>query len=231
MTYYVPFNNAVPPLIERCHIQGMPVMRFALGSAVSFAVLLWMLPPGEGLRCRDGWPSQSIGLAGACSYHGGVQRRVDWRLLPISIIALLAGAGTASLAKKAKPVRPVPDDARMADGEQDPRCPACGSAMKLRIAKRGKNAGEYFLGCERYPQCYGANDATNRVIAKDLRRQIAQAGLPVPLDATDDEVIETTRLYAADLPDLKLPERWREESAARRANSIEMPPAAPFPEG
>ena len=205
-------------------------MRFALGAAPSFAFMLWMLPPGDAPRCRDGWASPSIGQAGACSHHGGVDRTVDWRVLPISVIAILAGAGVVSLTRQ--PDRPLAKARPVAaEYEQEPRCPACGSNMKLRIAKRGKNAGEYFLGCDRYPQCYGAMDAPNHVIAQDLRRQIAALGLPVPLDATDDEVIETTRQYAADLPDLKLPERWREESAARRVSLSETPPVAPSPEG
>lgn len=33
------------------------------------------------------------------------------------------------------------------------KCPACGSAMVLRNAKRGKNAGNQFWGCSEYPQC------------------------------------------------------------------------------
>lgn len=34
-------------------------------------------------------------------------------------------------------------------------CPICGSAMVTRIAKKGANAGESFLGCTRYPNCRG----------------------------------------------------------------------------
>jgi restriction system protein len=32
-------------------------------------------------------------------------------------------------------------------------CPACGSNMVHRVAKRGANAGQAFLGCSRYPDC------------------------------------------------------------------------------
>lgn len=32
-------------------------------------------------------------------------------------------------------------------------CPACGSQMKLRTAKRGRNAGGQFWGCSNYPSC------------------------------------------------------------------------------
>ena len=34
-------------------------------------------------------------------------------------------------------------------------CPRCGSAMTIRIAKRGANAGLSFYGCTRYPACEG----------------------------------------------------------------------------
>ena len=37
-------------------------------------------------------------------------------------------------------------------------CPACGSAMKKRVAKRGANAGNEFWGCTTYPACKGTRD-------------------------------------------------------------------------
>lgn len=36
-----------------------------------------------------------------------------------------------------------------------PACPACGAAMKKRVAKRGGNAGGEFWGCIQYPVCKG----------------------------------------------------------------------------
>jgi restriction system protein len=35
----------------------------------------------------------------------------------------------------------------------DPSCPKCGSEMKLREVKKGKNAGNKFWGCCNFPQC------------------------------------------------------------------------------
>ncbi|WP_028865217.1 nuclease-related domain-containing protein [Psychromonas aquimarina] len=35
----------------------------------------------------------------------------------------------------------------------EPVCPKCGSAMTLRVAKKGKNAGNQFWGCTNFPQC------------------------------------------------------------------------------
>jgi restriction system protein len=34
-------------------------------------------------------------------------------------------------------------------------CPRCGSEMVRRIATRGPNKGNAFLGCSRYPTCKG----------------------------------------------------------------------------
>jgi restriction system protein len=38
---------------------------------------------------------------------------------------------------------------------QVPTCPKCGSEMKLRIAKKGKYAGQEFWGCLKFPDCRG----------------------------------------------------------------------------
>ena len=34
-------------------------------------------------------------------------------------------------------------------------CPKCSSPMVKRVAKRGPNAGQEFMGCSRYPKCRG----------------------------------------------------------------------------
>jgi restriction system protein len=39
--------------------------------------------------------------------------------------------------------------------EIPPKCPICQGSMKLRTAKRGKNAGSQFWGCSRFPDCHG----------------------------------------------------------------------------
>lgn len=36
-----------------------------------------------------------------------------------------------------------------------PSCPKCGSEMKKRMARKGPNAGKYFYGCSRWPNCNG----------------------------------------------------------------------------
>lgn len=37
----------------------------------------------------------------------------------------------------------------------NPSCPRCGSSMQRRLAGRGRNAGNFFWGCTRYPNCKG----------------------------------------------------------------------------
>lgn len=37
-------------------------------------------------------------------------------------------------------------------------CPRCGSSMVRRLARRGRNAGNYFWGCSRYPSCKGTRN-------------------------------------------------------------------------
>ena len=39
-----------------------------------------------------------------------------------------------------------------------PACPACGAAMKKRVAKRGGNTGGEFWGCVQYPACKGTRN-------------------------------------------------------------------------
>ena len=37
----------------------------------------------------------------------------------------------------------------------DNACPDCGSSMVIRVAKFGKNKGNEFLGCSKFPKCRG----------------------------------------------------------------------------
>lgn len=49
---------------------------------------------------------------------------------------------------------PRPDAALSAN----PACPKCGSAMVRRTAKSGRNAGNEFWGCAKYPSCRGVRN-------------------------------------------------------------------------
>ena len=39
-----------------------------------------------------------------------------------------------------------------------PNCPSCSSAVKLREARRGANAGQKFWGCPNFPECRGTRN-------------------------------------------------------------------------
>lgn len=39
------------------------------------------------------------------------------------------------------------------ESESTPDCPKCGESMVIRTAKRGKNVGEQFWGCSKFPKC------------------------------------------------------------------------------
>lgn len=64
--------------------------------------------------------------------------------------ANLASNSTTSPARA--PAGPIRNPAR-AGGS--PKCPKCGSGMRLRLASKGRNAGHNFWGCSRYPGCKG----------------------------------------------------------------------------
>ena len=48
--------------------------------------------------------------------------------------------------------RPPRTAAKSAAG---PKCPSCGSAMLVRVARQGSQAGKAFWGCPRFPDCRG----------------------------------------------------------------------------
>ena len=47
-----------------------------------------------------------------------------------------------------------------------PHCPICNNAMVKRRARKGANAGQFFWGCSRYPDCRGTREATKSEITK-----------------------------------------------------------------
>ena len=76
-------------------------------------------------------------------------------------IRLVDGDGLADLVAAIQEERQIEN--RLAEAFDSTRgspltaqgCPACGSAMVRRVAKRGRNAGQPFWGCSRYPGCRG----------------------------------------------------------------------------
>ena len=41
------------------------------------------------------------------------------------------------------------------DKQSEQICPKCGSEMRMRVGKKGENAGNKFLGCSTFPKCRG----------------------------------------------------------------------------
>ncbi len=107
---------------------------------VCYSGFRWMLGPAT---CRDGWASSSIGIQGACSWHGGVDRSKDtFAFFGATGAVFAVGAGIARWARR----HPGSDGGSTL-------CHLCGAPMRRRIAKRGKYAGRSFLGCSRFPRC------------------------------------------------------------------------------
>ena len=116
------------------------------------------LEPIPDRTCRDGWESPSIGIIGACSHHGGVRPRPESRtskwffsiLSGLAVFILACGSGDSNESKSSdlptKVTGNIPPATRV-------NCPKCGQEMKLRLARKGKNAGSRFWGCTRFPQC------------------------------------------------------------------------------
>ncbi|MFQ5811379.1 MAG: topoisomerase DNA-binding C4 zinc finger domain-containing protein, partial [Armatimonadota bacterium] len=59
-------------------------------------------------------------------------------------------------------------------------CPACGSPMRLRTARRGPNAGSQFWGCSRYPACKATVEFTPTAPDADPPNQTTSASAAPP---------------------------------------------------
>lgn len=133
--------------------------------------------PAKETTCRDGWHSPSIGRAGACSHHGGVDR--SWGLRTwLLILGLPAGwwvgaqipKGLESIHEKGKAKdrqRTIDQydaqlkeqkrsiEARLQNRELMDRaeCPKCSMPLSIGILHRGRDAGEVTLRCSDWMKC------------------------------------------------------------------------------
>lgn len=87
-------------------------------------------------------------LAGAQTKLATAER--DLRLLEVPVPPRNRAARASSPGTSA-PTAPSPASSTASA----PTCPQCGSPMRRRVAKRGRNAGGTFWGCSRYPTCKG----------------------------------------------------------------------------
>lgn len=65
------------------------------------------------------------------------------------------GAPAADEAAPAPAVTKPEPELKLAPSEPaaSPACPTCGAPMARRVARQGKNAGQAFWGCSRFPEC------------------------------------------------------------------------------
>lgn len=118
------------------------------------------------VTCKDGWASPSIGRQGACSWHGGVDRTRQnlafWGSVILGFVAY--GLINVKTIIEATKIWGEPPSAETKDNPAKPKpaCPLCGRPMVPRLAKRGRNTGNLFFGCSRYPACRGTRNIKDR---------------------------------------------------------------------
>ena len=114
------------------------------------------------VQCKQ-WRQQSVGVKTVRELYGVMtQRRAKGAIIVTagdfteeatrfareSGVRLVSGRQLQALVAGVHPMDDQP-------AENSPSCPRCGSPMVLRTARRGRSAGQQFLGCTRYPQCQG----------------------------------------------------------------------------
>jgi restriction system protein len=71
---------------------------------------------------------------------------------------LINGPKLWEMVKGVQRSSPKEEAAPSSPSQSVPACPSCGSAMTLRLAKKGAKAGQKFWGCSGYPLCTGTRD-------------------------------------------------------------------------
>lgn len=93
--------------------------------------------------CEDGWRSSSIGIQGACSHHGGVERDpLRYFVVPSGLMVGFLTYGYISGLGFVRRGREKYERAGKIF------CPRCGSEMKIKNGRYGR-----FYGCRSYPKC------------------------------------------------------------------------------
>lgn len=162
--------------------------------------------------CSDGTTTTSRGR-GTCSWHGGVGMQPEKRIL---WWVFLASVGvwayrcfrthpqpkptrtTTPLPPKPLPT-PSPNHSTMRKERRPPQnglppCPSCGAEMKERVAKRGRNRGNRFLGCTSFPECRGtlpySLPTTQSIRDEHAHISVGWGGEPEFFSTTNHESVE-----------------------------------------
>ncbi|MBI5957525.1 MAG: DUF2726 domain-containing protein [Chloroflexi bacterium] len=100
----------------------------------------------EDRRERDEFVNKVFQAAGLPLIHIQAKRAYSTTELG-AMLAPHLGGKVESVAASAPTAQPVTIQS------ESPHCPKCGTAMVLRTAKSGANAGSQFWGCSNYPTC------------------------------------------------------------------------------
>lgn len=161
------FRMSQQSMSPQKHPNIFPTIIVFLVSWVIFLILI------GGAVCSDGWHSGSIGRSGACSHHGGVRswpnvlaffgsiiiafkfHKFRNRNTPSSSHNINSSPLSESSPRPAPNPEPPSQKIKRDIDKKSNSCLRCGSNMVLRTAKKGRNTGNKFWGCSRYPRCKG----------------------------------------------------------------------------
>lgn len=157
-----------------------------------FIVMMLILGSGS---CSDGFMSSSIGRRGACSHHGGVSVLSKMSFpLSLTVSGLIASWLFSMLSKENTETKESSRDLKsnsenlnqgsnittlnimpqkniQKNRSLSNKCPRCKSKLVLRTAKRGRNSGNKFWGCSRYPRCRGTRPYVGNEMSKANDKQ------------------------------------------------------------
>ena len=78
-----------------------------------------------------------------------------------------------------------------------PTCPKCGSSMKLRTARRGRNAGNQFWGCPEYPRCRGTRNVNDESARESHSQPATNSVADAPVQAHSFAALPVTWVEGA----------------------------------
>jgi predicted RNA-binding Zn-ribbon protein involved in translation (DUF1610 family) len=92
-------------------------------------------------------------------YAKKLQAKIDLDFLGIQVPNIPTPTTTSTVRPVSPTKQTIQHSTRPVPGKQTSVfCPRCGSQMIQRRAGRGRNAGNYFWGCSRYPTCKGTRN-------------------------------------------------------------------------